>query len=58
MKCAWNDQHTQLFVGLADGSVKSYDLSSGQILDVGKQNAPISSLHFINGMNAVLSTAY
>ncbi len=41
-----------------DGSVKVYDVNSGQTADVGKQSAAISSLHFVSGMNTVISTGY
>lgn len=58
LKCTWNDQGNQIYVGLMDGSIKLYDLGSGQTIDVGKHGAPISSLHFVPGMNAIISTAY
>lgn len=58
LKAAWNDQNTQIYVGLLDGSVKAFDVQSQQIADIGKHNAGISSLHFVPGMNAIVSTAY
>jgi len=58
LKCTWNDQGNQIYVGLMDGSVKLYDLGNGQVSDIGKHGAPISSLHYIPGMNAIISTAY
>lgn len=58
LKCTWNDQSTQVYVGLMDGSVKVYDVNSGQTADVGKHSAAISSLNFVPGMNTVVSTAY
>jgi WD40 repeat protein len=58
LKCTWNDQSTQIYVGLMDGSVKVYDVNSGQTADVGKHSAGISSLNFVPGMNTVISTAY
>ena len=58
LKCTWNEQNTNIYVGLLDGSIKVYDLGSGQVADVGRHNAGISSLHFIPGMNAIISTAF
>ena len=58
LKCTWNDQNTQIYVGLLDGSVKAFDLGSSQVADVGRHTAGISSLHFVPGMNAIVSTAY
>jgi len=45
-------------VGLLDGSIKVYDLGSGGLGDIGRHNAAISSLHFVTGMNAIVSTGY
>lgn len=58
LKCAWNDQSTQIFVGLMDGSLKIYDINSGQVADLGRHSAAISSLHFVPGMNAVVSSGF
>jgi mRNA export factor len=58
LKATWNDQNTQIYVGLLDGSIKLFDVASQQVADIGKHNAGISSLHFVPGMNAVVSTAY
>ena len=58
LKCTWNDQGNQVFVGLMDGSIKLFDLATKKIIDVGKHGAPISSLHYVTGMNAIVSTAY
>jgi mRNA export factor len=58
LKCTWNDQGSQIYVGLMDGSIKVFDLGSSQTADVGRHNAAISSLHFVPGMNAIVSTGY
>lgn len=58
LKCAWNDQSTQIFVGLMDGSIKVFDINSGQVADVGRHSAAISSLHFVPGMNTIVSSGY
>ena len=58
LKCTWNDQNTNIYVGLADGSIKAYDLGSNQVADIGRHGAAINSLHFIPGQNALISTAY
>jgi mRNA export factor len=41
-----------------DGSIKVYDINSGQTADVGKHTAAISALHFVPGMNTVVSSGY
>lgn len=41
-----------------DGSINLYDLGSGQTVEVGRHGAAISSLNFVPGMNAIISTAY
>ena len=41
-----------------DGSIKAFDLGSSQVADIGRHTAGISSLHFVPGMNAIVSTAY
>jgi mRNA export factor len=58
LKCAWNDQSTQIYVGLMDGTIKAYDLNSGTVADVGRHGAAISSLHFVPGMNTIVSSGY
>lgn len=58
LKCTWNDQGNQIYVGLMDGTIKLYDIGSGQSVDVGRHGSAISSLHYVPGMNAIVSTAY
>jgi len=58
LKCAWNDQSNHLYVGLMDGSIKAYDLNSGQVADIGRHSAGISSLHYVPGQNVIISTGY
>ena len=58
LKCAWSDQNNHIYVGLMDGSIKLYDLQSKQVADIGRHGAGISSLHFVPGMNAIVSSAY
>lgn len=58
LKCVWSDQNNIIYVGLLDGSIKAYDLGSGQVADIGRHGAGISGLHFVQGMNAIVSTAY
>lgn len=58
LKCTWNDTNTQIYVGLLDGSIKGFDIGSGQVGDIGRHAAGISSLHFVPGMNAIISTAF
>lgn len=58
LKVAWSDQNNHIYVGLLDGSIKVYDVGSGQVGDIGRHSAGISSLHFVPGMNAIVSTAY
>jgi WD40 repeat protein len=58
LKCTWNDQCTQIYVGLMDGTIKAYDIGSSQTGDIGKHSVAISSLHFVPGMNTVVSSGY
>lgn len=58
LKCAWNDQNSQIYVGLMDGAIKVFDIGSQQVADVGRHSAGISSLHFVPGMNTIISTGY
>jgi mRNA export factor len=58
LKCTWNDLGNQLYIGFMDGSIKAYDFGSNQIQDVGRQNEAISSLHYIPGSNALISSGY
>ena len=58
LKCTWSDQNNHIYVGLLDGTIKAFDLGSSQVADIGRHQAGISSLHFVPGMNAVVSTAY
>jgi WD40 repeat protein len=58
LKCCWNDEGTQIYVGLLDGSVNVFDFGGGQGMEVGRHGSAINSLHFVTGMNAVLSAAH
>ena len=58
LKCTWNDTNSQIYVGLMDGSIKAYDIGSGQVGDVGRHSAGISSLHFVPGMNTIISSGF
>lgn len=58
LKCTWNDQCNQIFVGLLDGSIKSYDLYTTQVVDIAKENTAISCLQFIPSMNSILTGGY
>lgn len=58
LKCTWNDIGTQIYVGLMDGSIKAFDVGSSQTIDIGRHNTSVSSVHFVPGMNAIISTGY
>jgi WD40 repeat protein len=58
LKCTWNDQSTQIYVGLMDGTIKAFDINSGQVADVGRHSSAISSLSFIPGMNTIVSSGF
>lgn len=58
LKCTWNDQSSQLFVGLIDGTVKAIDINTQQTADMFKHTSAISSLHFIPNMNSLICTGY
>lgn len=58
LKCTWNDQSTQIYVGLMDGTIKVFDIGSSQVADVGRHATGISSLHFVPGMNTIVSSGF
>ena len=41
-----------------DGTIKAFDLGSSQVVDIGRHNAPISSLNFSSTQNIIASTGY
>ena len=41
-----------------DGSIKSFDIGSSQVMDIGRHSSAISSLHFVPNMNTIVSTSY
>lgn len=58
LKCTWNDQSSQLFIGLIDGTVKAIDINTQQTADLFKHTSAISSLHFIPTMNTLICSGY
>lgn len=58
LKCTWNDQSSQLFIGLIDGTVKAIDINTQQNADLFKHTSAISSLHFIPTMNTLICSGY
>ncbi|CAM6006158.1 unnamed protein product [Sphagnum balticum] len=58
LKCCWSSQTNHIYVGLMDGSIKAFDVNTSQLADIGKHNTAISSLNFIPGQNALISTGY
>lgn len=41
-----------------DGTIKIFDLGSGQTADMGRQTASISSLSYVPGQNILVSSGY
>ncbi len=58
LKCTWNDQSSQLFIGLIDGTVKAMDINTQQTADIFKHTTAINSLHFIPNMNSLICSGY
>lgn len=58
LKCTWNDQSTQLFIGLIDGTVKAMDINTQQTADLFKHGSALSSLHFIPNLNSLICSGY
>lgn len=57
--CTWNSDNSSLYIGCADGLIKQLDINSMSFgNDIGKQNAGISSLHFVPQINCLVSTGY
>ena len=46
-----------MYVALLDGSINVLDFGSGETMEVGRHGTCINALHFVNGMNAVISTS-
>eukprot|EP00919_Chromeraceae_sp_WS-2016_P064692 GHVR01153247.1.p1 GENE.GHVR01153247.1~~GHVR01153247.1.p1 ORF type:complete len:253 (-),score=17.55 GHVR01153247.1:1497-2231(-) len=57
-KCCWNPDNTILYVGCGDGTIKAFDITTSNIVDVGKHNTAISSLYTIPNQNVLISTGY
>lgn len=58
LKCTWNNEGSQVYVGMADGLIKSFDINSQNIQDVGSHNSAISSLHMVPNQNILISSGY
>ena len=56
--CCWSADNSALYIGCGDGSIKAVDINTSNIVDVGKQNAGISGLHYIPNQNVVIASAY
>ena len=56
--CCWAPDNSKIFVGCIDGTIKAVDTSNMSVMDIGKQNAGISSLHMVPNQNILTSTAY
>lgn len=58
LACCWNDDSTVLFLGCMDGTIKIMDVNTLQMSEIGKHQAPVTSLHHIPKLNILLSSAF
>ena len=56
--CAWSSDNSSLYLGCGDGMIKKLDLNNMGMMDVGKHNAGVSTLNYINELNVLASTGY
>jgi cell cycle arrest protein BUB3 len=58
LSCCWNGQNTKLYVGCGDNILRSIELETSKITNVGKHNNAIKDVFFIPNKNLILSTSY
>jgi mRNA export factor len=56
--CSWRGDGGALFVGCADGTTRSVELNSGAQTTLGRQNSPVSSLHWVQEMNVLMANSF
>lgn len=56
--CSWRNDGGAIFAGCADGTTKMIDVSTNNIQNIGKQNAPVSTLHWIQEMNVLMVNSF
>ena len=54
----WNGDCSALYIGCMDGTIKIMDINTQNIVDIGKHNGSLNSLHYIPQQNVLISTAY
>lgn len=58
LNISWKKDCTAIFAGCADGSVKAFDVNSGNSILIGKHDNAVNSVHWIENMNAIMSISY
>jgi len=54
----WHEDEKTVFAGCTDGSVKSYDIPSGNRSEIGRHEGPVKSVHWISAANALLTLSF
>jgi len=57
-QCLWSPDNKFIYVGDVTGAIQAFDIGSSSFLDIGKQNASISTLQMIAHQNVIVSGAY
>ena len=54
----WNNDNSMVYTGGIDGIIRGIDLNTNKIIEIGKHDKGISSLHYLPEKNLLISTAY
>jgi len=54
----WHEDETTVFAGCTDGSVKSYDIATGNCSVIGNHEGPVKSVHWIPASNTLLTLSF
>jgi WD40 repeat protein len=54
----WNADCTALYIGCMDGTIKIVDLNTMNVNEIGRHNASVSNLHYIQQQSVLISNAY
>jgi len=54
----WHEDEKTVFAGCTDGSVKSYDVVSGNCSVIGKHEGPVKSAHWLSSSKTLLTLSF
>ena len=55
---AWSDDMTKLFAGCINNTIKAFDPSTGQSIDIGKHDAAAKDMFWLQSANMLLTTSF